>query len=835
MSDAIRFTVIRSDSCALAKTFSRDARGNIESSAIAHMTEGHARIAEVRDVSQLVAVLDLLEANEAITCGVPLNGETPLTTRAGAAFRADAIARTNEAFVYPHGPAFFPIDVDIDGDRYRSVEAVLDALEAASPWLRDVHRVARPSSSSYVDTRGLRGVHVYLAVTNGGDIPALAKRMQIEQWERGNGSIKISKSGALLVRQLSDALVYQPSRLMFEAAPVLEGVGRAIPEGQAIVERAPNDVMGRPVSWRAANGRLDVQRLPLVRDIAVRRFETAVREAKNARRKEAKRIAIDYQTNNAIANGLDKAAGERFGLLATRALGEGKLPACWELATKDYGRITVQQMMDNPDAALGMQVADPFDSWRPDLKPAHFTKAEVVMLGDNMGVWSHKLQAFFAFDAEAATDLSAPIELAAEKLCGLIEYPEKMGRAASFVNVKHGLTLLLTEIDAMPRQNVCATAEDEPETGVPLTGALCDALSRIGCIGVKPEGVANAIEVIAQANRFDPWREAVDGLPKWDGVPRLDTVCADIFGDDTGSDAHRLTGQLIFAGPLARQLWPGITCDVVPVLHGAGGERKSTFVKELATVLGAPSPSSFAFGDDRRMSMAAARSIVAEIGEMAGAGRREVEDIKRWIADAVDVYRAPYDRREVAHPRRFFLIGTANKDEMLRDEALARRFMTINVRRTIAGWQSEALQLFAEAKARFCQRREDFDALASAATVAVQAFNIARMQRGEGVANTALTDVLPDVIAGLSRAKASGRFNLAEVMAALAVRPETKNARERDVTEWLMRMGCQRVKSSGRMVYIAPEHLRDGASDEGAATAPGASPFATAAALATMH
>uniref|UniRef100_UPI003F532548 hypothetical protein n=1 Tax=Lactobacillus acidophilus TaxID=1579 RepID=UPI003F532548 len=96
-----------------------------------------------------------------------------------------------------------------------SVAAVLDALESASPWLRDVHRVARPSSSSYVGTRGLRGVHVYCGVTNGADIPALAKRMQIEQWAAGHGHVKISRSGALLVRQLADALVYQPSRLMF--------------------------------------------------------------------------------------------------------------------------------------------------------------------------------------------------------------------------------------------------------------------------------------------------------------------------------------------------------------------------------------------------------------------------------------------------------------------------------------------------------------------------------------------------------------------------------------------------------------------------------------------
>ena len=84
----------------MTKKFTRLEGGGIESTAIAHMTEGAAKVISLPDLSQLCGVLQLLQAHQAITCGVPLVGDTLLTTRTGAALRLDAVARTNEAFGY---------------------------------------------------------------------------------------------------------------------------------------------------------------------------------------------------------------------------------------------------------------------------------------------------------------------------------------------------------------------------------------------------------------------------------------------------------------------------------------------------------------------------------------------------------------------------------------------------------------------------------------------------------------------------------------------------------------------------------------------------------------
>ncbi|MFM0614490.1 VapE family protein [Paraburkholderia nemoris] len=811
-ANRIAFTVIEAHDCALAKRFSRAADGSIESTAIAHMTEGHARVECIDDVTQLLGVLPLLRANQAIVCGVPYAGDTALTTRAGADFRADAVARTNENFTFPDGPALFPIDVDIDDEHapYATVDAVLDVLESCSPWLKYALRVARPSSSSFVGKHGLRGVHVYLGVTNGADIPDLAKRMQLDQWAAGKGWIKISKSGALLTRQIADAAVYQPSRLMFEAPPELvDGVTRDIPAGQHAEPRAPQRE-GRPAN-AGRDGLLHVPGLTKLREIETRKFDTAVRAAKDAKRQEAKRVAIEYQTANAIANGLDAKLGERYGLLAIRALGDRKLPPSWEIAVKEIGRVKVADILANRGDAIGHQCADPFDTWRPDIEPKHFTKAEIVTMDGKLGVWSHKLQTFFEFTTDNAADLASPLEQAAEKLCGSLEYPERVGkRAAPFVNVKFALAALLREIDAMPRQNA-ATGRIE-KGDLPDEGKLIDALSRVGCAGVVPGVIERAVETLAKANQFDPWRDAVLALPAWDKTPRLDTFFTNVCGAPD-SNALRLTGQVMFSAIIMRQLEPGIACHVVPVLIGGQGAGKSHFVGTIAAALDAPKPADVAFTDPIRMSMTARQSIVAELGEMAGIGKRDAEEIKQWIANDYDNYRSPYARENEDHPRRFILIGTANKDELNRDETGNRRFMPVPVVQPVAaGWEVECKQLFAEAKARFCQSRSEYLALHRAATLAVGAFNAERMKRGEGVAHTALADLLPDLVRRIARAKC-GRVQLAEVMHALKADPSTKETKDRDAVAWLTRIGCQKVKSNGRMFYAVPEDYL-GAGDE---------------------
>lgn len=815
----IRFTVITSHSCELAKRFDRDDRGELRSDAIAHMTSGLARTVTLEDVSQLGAVLSRLDAHQAITCGIPAagGGGVPLTTRAGTAFNPGAVARTNEAFQYPHGPALFPIDVDVaeGSGAFASVGAVLDALEAASPWLKYAQRVALPSSSSYVGGRGLRGVHVYIALTHGTDSAALAERMQVEQWQRGHGNVKISKSGALLVRQLSDSLVYQPSRLMFEAAPVVaDGIERTIPDGQAFIQRVPQ-VVGRP-SGACVEGRLHVPALPELREIERRRFETQTRNAREARARDARRVAIDYQIARAVAQGFDVKEGERLGLMAARALNDRALPAAWSLALGRDVRVTVADVLADLGQFVGKFCADPFDTWREDLQPTHFAKAEIVTMGDRAGVWSHKLQAFFQFTDDRSVDLESPLGVAAEKLQGRIEYPERVarGKASPQVNIVHALRALLSETGALPRVNVCTGATECP-TERPGDAELLAALTRVGCAGVQRRSIEETWDILARERSYDPWREAVLALPAWDGEARIDDFFPRVAGSDA-SDALRLTTQLLFASIVMRQLRPGTDCHVVPVLVGAGETGKSYFVGRLAAALGAPAPAALAFGESVRMSMSAATSVVAELCEMTGHGKREQEEIKLWIADGVDTYRAPYGREALAHPRRFVLVGTSNKDEVNTDETGNRRFMPVFVRRRIDDeWHRDCAQLLAEAKARFCEV-DTYAALHRAATRAVGGYNAERMRNGEGMPLSDVEAVCVPLIRQMARTNPARRVYPGELFAKLSGRPEGRAVKStRAIATWMRARQWPEGKTDGLYFTVPEDFLAPGDTDAG--------------------
>lgn len=799
-----RLTVITSRLCEMTKTFAINTLGHIESTAIAHMTEGQAAIREVADLDQLRVVLDSLNDHQAITLGVPLVGDTPLTTRAGVEFNPNAVARTNEAFRYLDGPAFFPIDVDTDTGVYNSVADVLDALEATSPWLRQVARAARPSSSSYVGGRGLRGVHVYVPVTRGSDIPELGKRIQIDQWAAGRGRIVISRSGALLVRQLSDATVYQSSRLMFEAHPKLVGVVREVPAEQAWVHRAP-EVLTKAVKYKTPEGWLDVQELPTLRDIDRRRFDTATRQAKDRLRVEAKRVALDYHRANAMAAGRED--GERLGVLALRALGDRRLPLSWPLRIQGIAEpITVEQVCNNLTDALGRNCADPFDTFRPGLPAGHLAKAEIVMMRGKPGVWSHKLQEFFDFADAHTREPATPLELAAERLRGTIEeWPDRGDKKRnSLRNVMFAMEQLAKAAHIELRLDVCVE-ELHPVDG-PSISAWLAAVTHVGCSQVSDGTVERARDHIAASNPVDPWKDIILSLPMWDGVSRLDDMFSDIFGA-LPSLALTMAAQAFVAGLVMRQLHPGAPAPIVPVLIGGQGPGKSLWVKEFATTLGFPMPTELPFGDVRRMSMAAARSPVAELAEMAGHAKRDVEEVKHWVSDTQDVYRTPYGKKEIPHPRRFVLHGTANKSEIYHDETGERRLMPVHLLQSPSpNWAVDVPQLVAEAKARFCDKYDHYLTMIRAASDAVREYNAEAMRNGQGMRVSDLDDILPPLLLrSACIVRGQHRVLSATIRTALDVQITGRRFTAQEVARWLKFRGWQ-VGSDvqGMRYYIAP-------------------------------
>ena len=206
--------------------------------------------------------------------------------------------------------------------------------------------------------------------------------------------------------------------------------------------------------------------------------------------------------------------------------------------------------------------------------------------------------------------------------------------------------------------------------------------------------------------RVDPFMQWVEGLPAWDGKPRIETWLQVVFDcDDTA--LHRWAAQWLFLAPILRAWRPGAKLDESVVLIGEQGCGKSTAVR---MVLPASPEGWFADGlvlSDRPKERAEALAgrVIVEASEMAGASRADLESLKAFLTRQDDgVVRLAYARRPVPTPRRCIIVGTANHDCLPNDPTGLRRFAAVRVAGRDVGklraWlDAEREQCFAEALA----------------------------------------------------------------------------------------------------------------------------------------
>ena len=124
---------------------------------------------------------------------------------------------------------------------------------------------------------------------------------------------------------------------------------------------------------------------------------------------------------------------------------------------------------------------------------------------------------------------------------------------------------------------------------------------------------------------------------------------------------------------------PGIKFDYMPVLNGAQGIGKSTFIANLGMDW---------FSDSLTLSdmndKTAAEKLqgywILEIGELAGMKKADLDKVKAFVSRVDDKYRASFGRRVTSHPRQCVFFGTTNSENgYLRDITGNRRYWNIKL------------------------------------------------------------------------------------------------------------------------------------------------------------
>ena len=187
-----------------------------------------------------------------------------------------------------------------------------------------------------------------------------------------------------------------------------------------------------------------------------------------------------------------------------------------------------------------------------------------------------------------------------------------------------------------------------------------------------------ALAKTADDRSYHPIRDYFAALPAWDGVPRVDTLLIDYLGAEDNGYVRAVCRKSLCAA-YRRVFHPGIKFDYMPVLNGAQGIGKSTFISNLGKEWFSDSLS-LSDMNDKTAAEKLQGYWIMEIGELAGMKKADIDKVKAFISRSDDKYRAAFGRRVTSHPRQCVFFGTTNSENgYLRDITGNRRFWNVRV------------------------------------------------------------------------------------------------------------------------------------------------------------
>lgn len=215
--------------------------------------------------------------------------------------------------------------------------------------------------------------------------------------------------------------------------------------------------------------------------------------------------------------------------------------------------------------------------------------------------------------------------------------------------------------------------------------------------------LSEAIETVADQNRFHPITDWLDGL-EHDDKKRLDRWLIYVLGMDPQSLPPRrkryleLMGRFLLIGLVARVMKPGCKFDYSPVFEGLPGVGKSTFVK---AIVGAEffSDTHFDIGNGKDGFEQLEGLWGYELSELTALRKADSEQVKQFFSSTVDRFRGAYGKYVQAHPRQCVIFCSTNKKQYLYDLTGNRRFWPVWIDQPIKlEWlRKYRAQLFAEA------------------------------------------------------------------------------------------------------------------------------------------
>lgn len=247
-----------------------------------------------------------------------------------------------------------------------------------------------------------------------------------------------------------------------------------------------------------------------------------------------------------------------------------------------------------------------------------------------------------------------------------------------------------------------ATEDWRPLTDARTIVARKFLLENRGFGSIPRDLMRDAVLAAGYEDTFDSMKDYLERtLPEWDGVDRITNFFAR-YCASADTPLQWAIARYMWAALYGRATTPeGIKADIVIVLVGRQGARKSTLVRALA-------PRDDLAGEisletrDSDLARQVRGKVVIEIPELVGMSKKDVAAVKYWISLDRDAYIPKYQERETVSPRRCIFIMTTNDRSFLSDTTGNRRYGVVEVGQIdIEAVRRDSLQLWAQARVLF--------------------------------------------------------------------------------------------------------------------------------------
>ena len=592
----------------------------------------------------------------------------------------NVLARTQDYFTYPKSAGILMLDHDPSqyGETI-SAEEFLKILGSIDQNLAKAAKVIKPSVSAGVGLVGAppsqdKGYHVYIPVMNAADIPRYGKLLFDRLWLAGYGFIALSSNGAMLIRSVIDEAVFSPERLDFVGKPVIDS---------ADLEYTPIE----PIL--ISGGMLDTSLLAELTSTEKMHIHKLIGDKKAAisDQAHAKKLAWNEgKVLELVHKGISKSEAQT--LVDNFQQGRDKdlhedfiLYFC----NPKLGCVTVKEVIDNPTTYDEKALADPIEGTEYGSTTAKFYWNDGKPI---INSFAHGGQKYYLHSLNNESESTDLIQDRNGKYLATLNNIVNALSDRDFCDLEIRLDEFTEQINISWSNDKFIMFSDHDYA------ALRMRLPKLGFHEIGDKMIATAVKFVAFKNKYDSAQDWINSL-EWDGIPRVEQYFSQYMSTSDSAYA-RAVAKYMFTAVVGRILIPGCQADMVPIFVGAQGVGKSSAISAL--LVNQDTFTEISLDEkDADISRKIRGTLLAELPELRGLRKVDVESLKAFITRRKEKWVAKYVEFASEYQRRVVFIGTTNEDAFLGDSTGNRRFLPITVGKAdILAIQRDRLQLWAE-------------------------------------------------------------------------------------------------------------------------------------------